>query len=297
MTPKVTVVIPVYNQYESLRTTLLYFNKQTFPLDQFEVIVIDDGSTVPVEETIGKEILAYKLIVFRQANSGRSAARNAGVKLSSGKLLVFCDADRIPEDDFIQAHVDFHLQNDSVAAFGCPWDCFWRLDKIYHSSGEDMQVIKKFSRRSEYYAKIIVLFSGIHTDSPVAWSTFLVGNSSIKKRHFLETDGFDEKFKSWGFEHFEFALQLQRKNIRICHLERASNYHIPHPRNSEQLYANIRESIHLLKHKYPGERVELLEDFLLGEISLQEFEQGYGGSISKTIAGVDPVFLNQLKRR
>ena len=91
----VSVIIPVYNQASKIVKTLVSLEKQT---DQdFEVIIINDGSTDNLEEVLGnffknsKSERTYE--VLSQKNSGAPAARNAGFRASHGDLLLFCDAD------------------------------------------------------------------------------------------------------------------------------------------------------------------------------------------------------------
>lgn len=275
--PLVSVVIPVFNQTGSLQVVLRFFNHQSFPCSKFEVIVVDDGSHEPV--SIDTNAYNYKLIIERTINQGRATARNCGVALAKGALIIFCDADRIPAPDFIQSHVQFHASTRNAAAVGCPWDCFLGEQKLKNIEATHFDQIKKFSRKPAYYNNISALFINGKTNSNIAWAAFLVGNSSIKKADLLKAGGFDEDFRNWGFEHFELAIRLLQHHISICLCENAGNYHIPHARDQQQLKANIRESISLLTNKYPGAKMHLLESFISGEISLQQFEQQFGDSL------------------
>ena len=276
--PHVSVVIPVYNQTPSLKNVLRFFNHQNYPCQRFEVIVVDDGSTEAVYQTIDSSAYNFKLVIERTINKGRASARNTGVSLAKGEIIVFCDADRIPGPQFIRSHVQFHLHTTGAAAFGCPWDCFLGEQRINNISIDQFSEIEKFSRKSAYYNTVSSLFLNGETNSSIAWAAFLVGNSSIRKSELLKAGGFDEDFKTWGFEHFELAMRLQQHGIRICHCEAASNYHIPHARDQQTLKQNIHESIALLSRKYLGANMQLLEGFVLGEIPVQEFEHGFDQS-------------------
>lgn len=85
----VSVVIPAYNAAATISRALRSVYAQTFPAD--EVIVVDDGSTDGTAEVVRAEFPKVRLI--QQANSGPSAARNAGIQTSKGRWIAFLDAD------------------------------------------------------------------------------------------------------------------------------------------------------------------------------------------------------------
>lgn len=93
-TPKVSVVIPVYNTQDYIRQTLESIAGQT--LRQIEIVVVDDGSTdgsLPiVREMAGTD---SRIRVFSQANQGQSVARNTGLEQAKGKYVYFMDSDDI----------------------------------------------------------------------------------------------------------------------------------------------------------------------------------------------------------
>jgi glycosyltransferase involved in cell wall biosynthesis len=89
LTPKVSVVIPTYDRIETLPRSLDSVINQTF--SDWELIVVDDGSTDGTDEMILRDYPAVRL--HRQENAGVSAARNAGVALVSGEWIAFLDSD------------------------------------------------------------------------------------------------------------------------------------------------------------------------------------------------------------
>lgn len=92
MTPVFSVVIPCYNAADYIIETLESVFNQTF--DNFEVIVINDGSTDKSIEVL-QEIHDPRLRVVSIQNSGVSVARNVGIKLAAGIYVAFLDADDI----------------------------------------------------------------------------------------------------------------------------------------------------------------------------------------------------------
>ena len=89
----VSVIVPVYNSEEYIGTTIDSIVNQDFK--NFELIVIDDGSTDNsleiINEKLSKSTISYNVI--HQENSGVSSARNRGIDEAKGEYLVFIDAD------------------------------------------------------------------------------------------------------------------------------------------------------------------------------------------------------------
>ncbi len=111
---KVSVVIPCYNQANYLADSLRSVFAQTF--QDFEVIVVDDGST---DDTAAAARLFPEVRYFKQAKQGLSAARNTGLRESTGEYLCFLDADDRLLPQALQAGVDCFLQHlDSAFVYG-----------------------------------------------------------------------------------------------------------------------------------------------------------------------------------
>jgi glycosyltransferase involved in cell wall biosynthesis len=91
-TPQFSVIIAVYNDWAPLDQCLRSLAQQA-KAPAFEVIVVDDGSDQPAPEFIQNWNRNLVLAVERQAHAGVSTARNRGVQISKGTVLVFVDAD------------------------------------------------------------------------------------------------------------------------------------------------------------------------------------------------------------
>jgi len=87
--PKISVIIPSYEHADTIETCLLSLFNQTFR--DFEIIVVNDGSTDDTAEVLEKHKDRIKII--NQENLGAPAARNRGFKESTGQFVIFSDAD------------------------------------------------------------------------------------------------------------------------------------------------------------------------------------------------------------
>jgi glycosyltransferase involved in cell wall biosynthesis len=116
-TPKLSVIIPTYNRLPSLQRTLAALYAQTLPHDRFEVIVIDDGSPDDTPSIAQREHpIAFRY--ERQANQGAAVARDRGVQLASGDVLVFLDDDIALTPGSLEAFARAHAQFDKLIAVG-----------------------------------------------------------------------------------------------------------------------------------------------------------------------------------
>jgi glycosyltransferase involved in cell wall biosynthesis len=104
--PAISVVVPTFERPGSLHQCLRALAGQTLDPSRFEVIVSDDGSPVPVTESLRATLneLASRIAirVLRQANGGPAAARNEGAAVAAGEFLAFTDDDCRPTPDWLE---------------------------------------------------------------------------------------------------------------------------------------------------------------------------------------------------
>jgi glycosyltransferase involved in cell wall biosynthesis len=111
MTPKVSVIIPTYNNAALLHETLDGVRRQTFK--NFETIVVDDGSTDETAEVVKRYDPSAHYI--RQANQGPAASRNTGVRVARGEFIAFCDHDDIWNERHLEALLGCFADHPSAA--------------------------------------------------------------------------------------------------------------------------------------------------------------------------------------
>lgn len=103
--PKASIVVPAFNSTQTLPETLASLSAQSF--DDFEIVVIDDGSTDETaqiaEDHAGRD---PRIRVVRQPNRGLAGARNSGIAAANGEIIGFCDSDDLWHPSKLATHMD-----------------------------------------------------------------------------------------------------------------------------------------------------------------------------------------------
>ncbi|MEO0543888.1 MAG: glycosyltransferase [Pseudomonadota bacterium] len=103
MHPKISIIIPVFEQWEALQTCLKALAAQDLPLDQFEVIVVNNE--IDADMTLDP-VGSLNLRMVHEAMAGSYAARNRGIGNAKADILAFTDADCVPARGWLSAIVD-----------------------------------------------------------------------------------------------------------------------------------------------------------------------------------------------
>ncbi|MBQ2856265.1 MAG: glycosyltransferase [Bacteroidaceae bacterium] len=114
---KYSFIIPVYNRPDEVDELLGSLTLQT--VCDFEVIVVEDGSTVSCKEIVDKYAECLLIHYYNKENSGPGQTRNYGVDKASGEYMIILDSDCILPENYLAA-VDAALQQEDVDAFGGP---------------------------------------------------------------------------------------------------------------------------------------------------------------------------------
>jgi len=111
---KASVIIPTYNRSSLIIKTLKALSFQTFPAEEMEVIIVDDGSTdstrTEVERYIQANPKSQWQYLYHSVNRGKAAACNTGIRASRSYLILFTDDDCVPQPDWVEMHVRRHSE-------------------------------------------------------------------------------------------------------------------------------------------------------------------------------------------
>lgn len=100
----ISVIVPVFNNHDYVERCINSLLDQTYR--DYEIIIIDDGSTDGSAEICDKYVSYNNVIVYHQPNGGVSSARNQGIKLASGRYIAFADSDDIVYNNYLQVMAD-----------------------------------------------------------------------------------------------------------------------------------------------------------------------------------------------
>ncbi len=116
-----SVIVPTYNRANEIKELLDSLSTQELSLDEFEVIIADDGSTDNTPEVINsfKKETELNIKTLHQDHNGPGEARNLGMKNAQGKYFVFVDSDCIADKNWLLAYKNAVAEKD-VAGFGGP---------------------------------------------------------------------------------------------------------------------------------------------------------------------------------
>jgi len=201
---KVSIVIPTHNQKEILAKTLDYLILQDYPKDQYEIVIVDDGSTDATQEMV-KSKMGSKvgLRYFYQKQCGPHFARNLGIEKARGEIIIFVDSDIFTPQNFITEHVKFHQKFSDVVVSG-PTVRTDNLDNVFDDI--DRRKVKKW----------LFDFSG---------PSFITSNLSVKRKSLVRVGGFDEEFTGFGWHDWELGLRLKKLGLKAKRNINAIVYH------------------------------------------------------------------------
>jgi glycosyltransferase involved in cell wall biosynthesis len=122
--PAISVIIPAYNAEKTILETIQSVQQQSFT--DFELLVIDDGSTDQTVQTVAT-LADPRIQIFRYENGGVSAARNRGIAKATGDFLAFLDADDLWTTDKLELQWAA-LQQQPAAGVAYSWTAFMDVD-------------------------------------------------------------------------------------------------------------------------------------------------------------------------
>lgn len=210
---KVSIQIPVYTGTEFLKEALSSVYEQTY--DNYEVIVVDDGSGVD----FSKIRKAYPDVIFlTQEHSGVAAARNRALELSDGELIAFLDADDLWSADKLKKQVIYLQEHPECEVVFCGVKNFTEL------FCEDMTGRQK------------QLFSAVLSKCMV---------SSCVRRSLFEKYGNYEEDRAYG-EDTEIMARWAAAGVDLKHCQEEELYFRRiHKKNMSLLHENVKKEPYL----------------------------------------------------
>jgi glycosyltransferase involved in cell wall biosynthesis len=243
-----SVVIPTYNRRPILEKALRALESQRLesPLEDFEVVVVDDGSTDDTVAWLRQEAASFPHVrLIQQDHGGPAEGRNRGVEHARGDVIVFIDSDLVVTERFLLEH--------ARALEG-----FWnrRGNRLCFTYGAVINTSNFADPTSEP-----------HKLRDLSWAYFATGNVAID-RDVLERSGlFDTGFRLYGWEDLELGERLRRMGVELVRCPAAVGYHWHPALRLEQVPDLVRIEQErarmglLFYRKHPTRRVRFIIQF------------------------------------
>lgn len=202
---KYSVIVPVYNRIDEVEDLLQSLTKQSFT--DFETIIVEDGSTMPCEDTVKKFQDQIDVKYYFKDNEGRSIARNHGIERASGDYFIFFDSDCVIPENYFEI-LDKRLKTT-------PLDCFGGPDAA-HSSFTPVQKAISFAMTS-------FLTTGGIRGGKIQLEKFVPRsfNMGYSRKVYERVGGFREMFS----EDIDMSTRIRMAGFSIGLISDAEVYH------------------------------------------------------------------------
>jgi GT2 family glycosyltransferase len=208
--PLVSVVIPTYNRVERLGRVLGALAGQSLPPDQFEVVVVSDGSTDGTDEYLNSRRAPLATVAVFQPNAGPAAARNHGVEMARAQLVLFVDDDVVAAPDLIEQHVRSHKRDEAGLVVIGPMLSPPDFTLSAWIRWEQAMLYKQYEAMER-------------GDWEPTFRQFYTGNASLARATLLDAGGFDTRFRR--AEDVELSYRLDEAGCRFEFNPRAVGWH------------------------------------------------------------------------
>jgi glycosyltransferase involved in cell wall biosynthesis len=202
-----SIIIPVYNRPNEIDELLESLTKQDF-FDDFEVLIIEDGSTIKSDIIVEKYKSQLNIKYFFKENTGAGASRNFGMQRASGNYFIILDSDVIVPTEYL-SEVKKALEKNFTDAFGGP--------DAAHESFTSLQKAINYSMTS-------VLTTGGIRGKKQAIGKFQLRsfNLGMSQKAFSETSGFS---KMKNGEDIDLTFRVWQAGFETQLIEKAFVYH------------------------------------------------------------------------
>lgn len=237
----VTVIIPTRNKAPRLHLTLACLSAQQVDRD-WEVVVVNDGSTDTTEHVIQRMKSTLTLRSVDGPQKGRGAARNAGAAAAVGDVLIFLDDDVLTSPSFVQTHTNYQRQAPGLAhgklreligaanihdpQYGGPGFSPLIPDRICREGffPDGMRVSSNALERA-----IEKLYATTTAPAITPWLASVGANLSSSRDSWHILGGFDESFgMNWGCEDLELGFRAHQMGVSLAFLPEAFGIHMTH---------------------------------------------------------------------
>jgi SAM-dependent methyltransferase len=200
--PRISVILPTFNRKPALQECLAALEAQALNPDQFEVIVVDDGSTDGTGDLVHQINPKFMLEYVRQANSGAGAARRKGVQRARGQYVLLMNDDTIAHPRMLAEHLRAHGHGDSKLVV---------LGSVHYPKQASQRALTQYLATRGFMFPQYAMRDG--RDYECARLT--AGNVSVPRGILLAAGSFEGKLRV--AEDLELGLRLDQRGLRLLY--------------------------------------------------------------------------------
>jgi GT2 family glycosyltransferase len=207
--PRVSVVFATYNRQDSAARLLTQLAAQQLAADDFEVVVVDDGSREDPTQLLRAVPMPCKVTIIRQPNAGAAAARDRGINEARGHIIVIVDDDMQVEPGFLSAHLAYHERHARCVVLG-------------HIKPDPSMSMPLFSR---YHSEMLARFVAAARNGKlqIRGTQVCTGNLSFCREDYFAVGGFDREMRQ--SEDAELGVRLDKSGCHLVFGEDAATLH------------------------------------------------------------------------
>ncbi len=205
-----SLIIPTRNRCSSLRLVIQELERQRYPRERFEVVVVDDGSSDDTTPMLHEQSTSYSLTALRhERNQGTSAARNRAIRAAKGSYCLFLDDDVLASPDLLSLHEEAHRGQVRSVVRGPV------INVPKPPESAPSQLWRHYSM-----------------------NYFCTSNASVRREHLFEAGLFDESLER--YEDADLGQRLKRMGLKRLFSSKAWVHHLKPPVPREQAVATRR---------------------------------------------------------
>lgn len=290
---RLSIIIPVYNVEGYIKKTLQSLIKQT--IKNFEVIIVDDGSTdnsiKEIEEVI-KNTIEPNIKVVKKRNEGVSSARNVGLKKASGAYVLFLDGDDYISSDLVE-NIYRYIKNDEYDVIT------WGYDEVT----EDGKIISHYFDK---YKMNLTVMSGITAIKKILIekSMWMWTGSIAYRKELIINNNLQYTIGCNNGEDQEFNFKVLARSNKVIFINKILSYYVQR-KSSISNNSDLRklDSIYALKRtlnyldSIPKEEMVEIKKILKNDVIIGNYLYNLQLLINNTENLNIDLLLNQIEKK
>jgi glycosyltransferase involved in cell wall biosynthesis len=236
---QLSVIVIVYNKEKEIPLILRGFSRQNADNIDWELIIVDDGSSDNTVNRIMECKNSLPLRLVRMPHEGnRQKLRNAGMNMANGNRIAFLDGDIIPGPDYLPVHA---AGADDVILMGerNNTEAFIYDSDYQEACRDDIYMLESYpGKADERNPQFWQNNPGSHTHK---WRFMHSHNFSVKGSIVKPLGGFNEKLRYWGADDLELGYRFHQKGMHFEYSRKGGGIHLHHPvsMHPDDYYKNL----------------------------------------------------------